>query len=144
MTFLLDTDAVSEIRRGRDPNVFAWANTVVDADLHLSVLTLGEIRKGMERLRRRDPNQADVFATWLAELRNRFAARILPVDTHVADEWGRLNAPAERKTVDSLIAATAHVHQLTVITRNTADFKDCGVPLLNPWLDQAAPPPTQN
>ena len=144
MTFLLDTDAVSEIRRGRDPNVSAWASEVADTELHLSVLTLGEIRKGIERLRRRDPDQADVFATWLAELRTRFAARILPVDTRVADDWGRINAPAERKTVDSLIAATARVHELTVVTRNAADFKDCNVPLLNPWHDQVAPPPARS
>jgi toxin FitB len=133
VSFLLDTNVVSEIRRGRDLNVAAWASEVTDSELRLSVLTLGEIRKGIERLRGRDPDQADVFAAWLEQLRDHFADRILSIDDRVAEEWGRLNAPAERKTVDSLIAATARLHDLTVVTRNTADFEGCDVPLLNPW-----------
>ena len=133
MTFLLDTNVISEIRRGRDPNVAAWASEATDAELFLSVLTLGEIRKGIERLRRRDSDQAEVFAAWLEQLRDQFADRILPVDDRVAEEWGRLNAPAERKTVDSLIAATARLHDLTVVTRNTGDFDGCDVSVLNPW-----------
>jgi predicted nucleic acid-binding protein len=136
VSFLLDTKVVSEIRRGRDENVAAWAGEAADADLYLSVLTLGEIRKGIERLRERDPGQADVFAVWLEQLRDGFADRILPIDGRVAEEWGRLNAPAERKTVDSLIAATARLHKLTVVTRNTADFDGCEVSLLNPWQPQ--------
>lgn len=136
MSFLLDTNAISEIRRGRDANVAAWASEAGDADLYLSVLTLGEIRKGIERLRERDPDQAGVFAAWLEQLRDHFADRILSIDARVADEWGRLNAPAERKTVDSLIAATARVHELTVVTRNTVDFEACDVPVLNPWQPQ--------
>lgn len=134
MTFLLDTNAISEIRRGRDPHVRAWVAGVDDLDLHLSVLTLGEVRKGIERLRRRDLGQAEVFATWLADLEGRFGDRILEVDARVADEWGRLNAAADPNTVDSLIAATARVHGLTVVTRNTSAFEGCDVPLLNPWL----------
>ncbi len=133
MSFLLDTNAISEIRRGRDPNVRAWAGAVADSDLHLSVLTLGEIRKGIERLRVRDGPQAQTFANWLSELEHRFAQRILKVDGRVAQEWGRLNALTPRNTVDSLIAATALVHGLTVVTRNTADFEGCEVTLLNPW-----------
>jgi toxin FitB len=133
LSFLLDTNAVSEIRRGRDPNVRAWAAAARDADLYLSVMTLGEIRIGIDRLRHRDAVQADVFVHWLSELRNRFADRILPVDARVADEWGQLNAAASLNTVDSLIAATARVHELTVVTRNTKDFQGCRVPLLNPW-----------
>ena len=138
MSFLLDTNAISEIRRGRDANVVAWASEVADADIYLSVLTLGEIRKGIERLRGRDPDQAAVFAAWLEQLREHFADRILSIDDRVAEEWGRLNAPAEHQTVDSLIAATARIHGLTVVTRNTADFDGCGVPLLNPWQPQPA------
>lgn len=133
MSFLLDTNAISEIRRGRDPNVQAWADEVADVDLHLSVLTLGEIRNGIERLRSRDHAQAEVFATWLGEVRKRFADRILDVDARIAEEWGRLNAVAPRNAVDSLIAATARVHALTVVTRNTTDFAGCDVHLLNPW-----------
>ncbi|MFZ2051091.1 MAG: type II toxin-antitoxin system VapC family toxin [Solirubrobacteraceae bacterium] len=133
MSFLLDTNAVSEIRRGRDRNVRAWAEAVDDLDLHLSVLTLGEIRMGIDRLRNRDAAQADVFARWLSELSTRFADRILAVDVRVADEWGRLNAVAPRSTVDSLLAATALIHGLTVVTRNTKDFEGCAVRLLDPW-----------
>lgn len=133
MSFLLDTNAISEIRRGRDPNVRAWADAVDGSELYLSVLSLGEIRTGIDRLQRRDPIQAGVFTRWLGELRTRFAGRILPVDSRVADQWGVLNAAASRNTVDSLIAATAHVHELTVVTRNTKDFQGCQVPLLNPW-----------
>ena len=133
MSFLLDTNAISEIRRGRDPNVQAWARAIADRDLYLSVLTLGEIRKGIERLRGRDGPQAQTFATWLTELESRFARRIINVDIRIAQEWGRLNAVTPRNSVDSLIAATALVHGLTVVTRNTADFEGCEVPLLNPW-----------
>lgn len=133
MSFLLDTNVVSEIRRGRDLRVRGWSDAVDDLELHLSVMTLGEIRTGIDRLRSHDVDQAEVFGRWLSELRTRFAGRILPVDARVADRWGRLNAVASRNTVDSLIAATAHVHELTVVTRNTKDFQDCDVPLLNPW-----------
>jgi predicted nucleic acid-binding protein len=136
LSFLLDTNAVSEIRRGRDQWVRAWVSEVADADLHLSVLTLGEIRKGIELLRDRDPAQAEVFASWLNELRTRFADRIVPIDDRVAEEWGRLNAAAPRNTIDGLIAATARIRGLTVVTRNTDDFEGCGVPLLNPWHHQ--------
>jgi predicted nucleic acid-binding protein len=136
---LLDTDVVSEIRRGRDPSVAAWATSVDHDDLCLSVLTLGEIRSGIERLRPHDPQQAAVFDVWLAALRARFAERILVVDESAADQWGRLNAAAPRKTVDSLIAATAHAHALTLVTGNTRDFAGCDVPLVDPWQD-AAPP----
>jgi predicted nucleic acid-binding protein len=137
LSFLLDTNVVSEIRRGRDPHVRAWADGVEDIDLHVSVMTLGEIRKGIELLGSRDPIQAEVFANWLGELHTRFAERIVPIDVAVAEEWGRLNATMPRNTVDSLIAASARVRGLTVVTRNTGDFEDCGVALINPWQ----PPP---
>jgi toxin FitB len=140
LSFLLDTNVVSEIRRRRDRRVRAWAEEVDDVALHLSVLTLGEIRKGTELLRGRDPAQAEVFASWLDQLRTRFADRIVPIDARVAEEWGRLNATQPRNTVDSLIAATARVHHLTVVTRNTGDFEGCGVPLLNPWEPQSDAP----
>jgi predicted nucleic acid-binding protein len=133
LRFLLDTNAISEIRRNRDARVRAWASQVDDARLHLSVLTIGEVRTGIERLRSRDPVQADMFADWLGQLHQRFADRILPVDAAVAEEWGRLNAPTPRNTVDSLIAATARIHEMTVVTRNTSDFANCGVQLINPW-----------
>jgi predicted nucleic acid-binding protein len=133
LSFLLDTNVISEIRRGRDANVRAWIAEVDDVDLHLSVMTLGEIRKGIEHLSGRDPDQAEVFADWLGELHKRFAGRIVAIDARIAEEWGRLNAVAPRNSVDSLIAASARIHNLTVVTRNTVDFQGCQVPLLNPW-----------
>jgi predicted nucleic acid-binding protein len=139
VSFLLDTNVISEIRQGRDPNVRAWVSGVDDVELHLSVMTLGEIRKGIELLRGHDPDQAEVFANWLGELRTRFADRIVAIDTRTAEEWGRLNAIAPRNTVDSLIAASARIHDLTVVTRNTVDFQGCEVPLLNPWEPQSNP-----
>jgi hypothetical protein len=138
LSFLLDTTAVLEIRRGRDTHVRVWAGEVDDVDLHLSVLTLGEIRKGIEMLRGRDPAQAEVLDVWLSDLHTLFPDRILGIDGRTAEEWGRLNAAATRNTVDSLIAATARVHGLTVVTRNTGDFDGCDVPLLNPWHHPAS------
>lgn len=96
-------------------------------------MTLGEIRKGIEQLRTRDPKQAEVFADWLGEMHKRFADRIVAVDARIAEEWGRLNARTPRNTVDSLIAASARIHDLTVVTRNTVDFEGCDIRLLNPW-----------
>ncbi len=115
-------------------------------DLHLSVLTIGEIRKGIERLRDRDPAQAEVFTSWLDELLTRFSERIVPIDARIAEESGRLNAAEIRNTVDSLIAATATAtatacaHGLTVVTRNTTDFEGCDVPLLNPGITSPMAP----
>ena len=100
------------------------------------MLVVGEIRQGIERLRRRDPSQAAVFETWLATLRRDYADRILPVTVQIADEWGRLNVPDPVPAIDGLLAATARVHGLTLVTRNTADVARTGVALLNPF----APP----
>lgn len=105
-------------------------------DLYLSALTLGEIRKGIEGLRERDPVQAEVFAGWLRELHSRFTGRSLPIDAQASEEWGRLNAVRTRSTVASLIAATARIHELTIVTRNTSDFDGCDVPVLNLWQHQ--------
>lgn len=124
---------MSEIRRQRDPGVVAWAHGVAPDGLFVSVLTIGEIRKGVELLRARDPHQAEPFDSWLADVQRRFSKRILPVTAAVAEQWGRLNAARPRTTVDSLIAATAHVHALTVATGNTRDFADSGVPVINPF-----------
>ena len=98
----------------------------------MSVLTVGEIRAGIERLRSRDEEQARVIAAWLDDLRVRFAGRILPVDADVAEAWGRLNAVAPKKAIDSLVAATALVHGLTVVTQNVRGFRDCGVAIVDP------------
>jgi predicted nucleic acid-binding protein len=137
VSFLLDRNVLSEARKpAGDVNVRAWLASVRGAELYLSVLVVGEIRQGIERLRRRDPSQAAVFETWLAMLRRDYADRILPVTVQIAEEWGRLNVPDPVPAIDGLLAATARVHGLTLVTRNTADVARTGVALLNPF----APP----
>lgn len=102
-------------------------------DLCLSVLTLGEVRRGIERLRQRDEPQTKVFESWLAEIETVFADRVVSIDAPVAEAWGRLNAATPLPTVDGLLAATALVHGLTVVTRDTTPFERVGVPWLDPW-----------
>ena len=139
MSFLVDTNVLSEtIRQRPDASVVRWLNVTPDDDIFVSVIGLSELRYGVERLpagRRR----ADMEA-WLERgIAGRFARGLLPVDRHVADMWGRLRADLDRKgrpvpVVDGLIAATALVHGLTLVTRNVRDFADTGVGLLDPWV----------
>jgi hypothetical protein len=103
------------------------------AALHISVLSLGEIARGTAALARRDPAASEVFARWLVELRRSYADRIIPVDAAIAETWGRLSAERPRAFVDTLLAATAIVHEMTLVTRNVRDVHDTGVTLLNPW-----------
>ena len=134
MSFLLDTNVISEARRPRgDANVKAWLASVPADNLYLSVLVVGEIRGGIERLRRRDPVQADAYEGWLATLRRDYADRLLPVTAEVADEWGRMNVSDPVPVVDGLMAATAKVKCLTLVTRNTADIERSGARILNPF-----------
>ena len=134
MTFLVDTNVISEARKPNGhPNVRAWFGSVRGIDLYLSVLVIGEIRQGIERLRRRDASQADVYEAWLAMLRRDYADRILPITGEVAEEWGRINVPDPVPAIDGLLAATAKVHGLTLVTRNTTDIARTGVRLLNPF-----------
>lgn len=134
MSFLLDTNVLSELRK-RSPQaaVRAWFESVSAEELYLSVLVLGEIRRGIERLRRRDPPQAEVFEDWLAALRAEFADRLLPVSSDIAEAWGRIGAGDPLPTIDSLLAATALVHELTFVTRDTGALAGTGVRLLDPW-----------
>lgn len=134
MSYLLDTNVISEIRRPK-PNagVASWFEEAAGEDLFLSVLVVGEIRQGIERLRVRDPEQAAAFERWLDTLQRDFRDRLLPVSAAVGDAWGRLNAPAPLPTVDSLLAATALVHGLVFVTRDTSKLEGARVPLLNPW-----------
>jgi predicted nucleic acid-binding protein len=135
VSFLLDTNIVSEVRR-REPNpgVAAWWGEVSASGLYLSALTVGEIRRGIERVRcRGDDKQADILQDWLAALIRQFADRVLPVDAEVAAEWGRQAPDRPVPVVDGLIAATARVHDLTVVTRNTRDLARTGAKLHNPF-----------
>lgn len=135
MNYLIDANIVSEIRKGerRDANVAAWYESIDDADLYLSVLVLGEIRKGIERVRPKDPARARALEKWLSAVRRAFAGRILPVDDAVAEEWGKMNAVRPVSSVDGLLAATAKVHRLTLATRNTTDVAGLGARVLNPF-----------
>ena len=134
MSYLLDTNVVSELRRPRpDRGVLAWFDSVGSTELHLSVLVLGEIRQGVEKLARRDPDQAATYEKWLLELVDLFGDRIVRVTAEVADLWGRLNVPDRLPAVDGLLAATALVHGWTLVTRNTSDVARTGARLLNPF-----------
>lgn len=134
--YLLDTNVVSELRKTKraDKNVTAWANGVPTAGLFLSVITVLEIETGILSVERRDPLQAALLRAWLeGQVLPAFADRILPVDTAVARCCAKLHVPDRRSERDALIAATALVHGLTVVTRNTGDFEGTGVEWLNPW-----------
>ncbi len=134
MSFLLDTNVVSEIRkREPHPGVLGWFTSVPASELFLSVLVVGEIRQGVERLARRDPAQAEVFEHWLKQLVAVYEDRIVPVTTEVAEAWGRLNVPDPVPVVDGLLAATALARGWTLVTRNTADVASTGVRLLDPF-----------
>jgi toxin FitB len=138
VAFLLDTNIVSEVRKPRpDARVTAWLASVEGDDLFLSVLVVGEISQGIERLRRRDPRRAAAYAGWLVELRTAYADRIVPVDLAAADEWGRLNSVTRLPVVDGLLAATAKVRGWTLVTRNTRDVAGTGVRLLDPFAPPA-------
>jgi predicted nucleic acid-binding protein len=133
--YLVDTNVISELRKGPRCNrgVAAWFAGVPSGDLYLSVLTVGEIRKGIETIRRRDPLAAGALETWLLDLLAVHSDRILPLDLPVADLWGRFNAAAPLPAVDSLLCATARHHRLTLVTRNLADVSRTGVECLDPF-----------
>ncbi|TPE47882.1 type II toxin-antitoxin system VapC family toxin [Amaricoccus solimangrovi] len=130
--FLVDTNIVSEARRGTAEAV-SWLRQADPSAIYLSVLTIGEIMRGIELRRRRDPRAAAHLAQWLASLRRDFSDRVLSVTPAVAVEWGRIAAIRPRGDIDGLIAATAIVHDLIVVTRNVKDFDDTGAIVLDPW-----------
>ena len=135
MSYLIDTNVISELRRKKpDPNVVAWLEHRPASSLYLSVLTLGEIRKGIERLED-GPRKLDLLDWLEIDLPAFFSGRILPVDTRVANQWGRLMVEAGRPVpaIDSLLAATALTHGLILVTRNQSDFDYCGLEVINPW-----------
>ena len=130
--FLLDTVIVSELRKKKpDVGVVRWISKQQEDQLHLSVVTLGEIERGMRR--KADPEFAGALAAWLESLTRLYADRILPVTPRVALRWGRLSAQLGHEGADLLIAATALTYGLTVVTRNTGHFEPTGVSLINPF-----------
>lgn len=133
--YLLDTNVVSELRKGRRANssLLAWFESAHDNELFLSVLAIGEIRCGVERIRAKDPAQARALEDWLRELEAGYADRILPITSSIANRWGRLSSGDPPSVVDCLMAATALENDLTLVTRNTRDVMKTGVALLNPF-----------
>jgi predicted nucleic acid-binding protein len=130
--FLLDTCVLSEARR-RTPAAVAWLANAEPDKQFVSAITLGEISKGIALHFRKDPVAAASLGNWLDNLRGQFADRVLPVDAAVAIAWGRMMAVRTLPVADGLIAATARVHGLVLVTRNVADFAGTGVEIVNPW-----------
>ncbi|OIR09422.1 toxin FitB [mine drainage metagenome] len=137
--YLLDTNIVSELRKAKagkaDTNVTAWAESVSATSMFLSAITILELETGIRLIERRDPTQGTVLRAWLeAHVLPAFDGRILSVDIAVARRCAALNVPNPRPHRDALIAATALVHGMTVVTRNAADFESIGAEIFNPWL----------
>jgi predicted nucleic acid-binding protein len=135
VSYLVDTNVLSELRKGRRANagVRRWFDDTSDEDLFVSVLVIGEIRRGVERIRVRDAQAAGALEGWLICLTADWSDRILPVTREIAEAWGRICVPHPLPAVDSLMAATAHVHGLVLVTRNTRDIARTGVAHLDPF-----------
>ena len=137
MSYLLDTNVVSELRKEKraSPKVLAWYGSIDQTEVFLSVLTLGEIRRGVESIRRSDLQTARHLESWLKGLTQRHAMRILPISLEIADRWGRLCLTQLLPPIDGLLASTALCHDLSIVTRNVADVKRAGVHVINPFED---------
>jgi hypothetical protein len=135
VSLLLDTNVISELRKGprADSSVVEWFEGVAEEEIHLSVLVVGELRRGIERLRGRDARQAGAAEAWLRQVVRDHAERILPVDSRVAEQWGSLTATRSGSVIDTLMAATALVFDLVLVTRNVKDVAWTGVICLNPF-----------
>lgn len=137
--YLVDTDVISEIRKGEKANAgvraFFDSASREGVDLYLSVVSIGELRQGVERIRHRgDGDQANLLERWLRQVSRAYADAILPIDEETAHVWGRLRVPNPENPLDKQIAATALIHDLTVVTRNTEHFTPTGVRLKNPFV----------
>jgi predicted nucleic acid-binding protein len=135
VSVLLDTNVISELRKGprADSSVVEWFEGLTEEEIHLSVLVVGELRRGVERLRTRDAGQASILERWLRQVVRQHAERILPVNSRVAEQWGRLTARRSGSMIDTLMAATAQVFDLVLVTRNVEDVAWTGVSCLNPF-----------
>lgn len=136
MTFLVDTNVISELRKGPrcDVHVAEWFEACPDEEVFLSVLTVGEIRRGIESLRRRDDVAAASLDAWLHRVLAVYGDRIVPIDREIAEEWGRLGVPGPLPVVDGLLAATAIVRGMTLVTRNVRDVERTGVVAVDPFF----------
>ncbi len=134
LQYLLDTNVLTETRKKQaDPRVVEFLSAAEPSALYISVLTLGELRKGVALKKRSDPDSAAKLAAWVDGLEYSFVDRILGIDAAAATVWGELSAQRSRPVIDTLLAATAAAHALTLVTRNTSDVQDIVVKLLDPW-----------
>ena len=135
MSYLIDTNIISEVRKGArcDAHVSAWYASVADDELFLSTLVLGEIRKGVELVRPRDSAKAEALERWLCEVEAAFNGRVLGIDNAVSDQWGRMSAVRLVPAIDGLLAATALTNGLTLVTRNDRDVAGLGATVFNPF-----------
>jgi predicted nucleic acid-binding protein len=133
VSYLIDTNIISEVRKGArcDPHVSAWYASIADEDLFLSTLVLGEIRKGVELARSRDPDKTASLEPWLRQVETAFGTRVLGIDNAVSDQWGRMSAIRPIPVIDGLLAATAVTNGLTLVTRNDRDIAGLGATVLN-------------
>ncbi len=135
MKYLVDTNVISEVRKGQrcHASVAAWWSTISPEEIFLSVLTIGEIRKGIESVRRRDARSASTLEAWLLRLISHYRDQILAIELDIVEEWGWMSVPDPLPVIDGLLAATAKVRGLTLVTRNVADIARTGVDSFNPW-----------
>ena len=135
MSYLVDTNVISELRKGKrcNSNVAAWYDAISEDEIFLSVLTVGELRRGIDSIQRRDSKSALALNHWFSTLTKTHQDRILPIDRSVAEEWGRINVPKPLPVIDGLLAATAKVHGLSLVTRNTKDVARTSISYLNPF-----------
>ncbi len=140
MSYLIDTNIISEVRKGArcDPHVSAWYASIADEDIFLSTLVLGEIRRGIELARNRDAGKAAALDRWLISVEAAFDGRVLGIDNAVSDQWGRMCAIRSMPVIDGLLAATALTHGLTLVTRNERDVAGLGATVLNPFKGAAS------
>ena len=135
--YLLDTNVLSETRKAAmNPMVHAFLSEVNPDSLYVSVLSIGELRKGVESKRQSDPTMADRLLLWVDAMEHNFSDRILPISMDIAKVWGQLSADRSRPVIDTLLAATAIVHDLVLVTRNVKDFQGIPISTFDPWSGQ--------